>query len=314
MNRLSHAHTTLLVCEAQTGLEMVLRETARILCASPQPPCGVCAVCRRVLSGTHPDVHVLDRGTSPIRIDDVRAFLAEESLRAYEAPMKTYVIVHAQNMNAVCQNALLKTLEEPDGDTRFYLIAEDTQSLLPTILSRCAIQRVDADAVTELARRLQQDGATAFCAQMAAMLSGGSLRHARTIAGDTSFFEAGKRAADALCASLADEHATIAPLYSFVTQKEDALDAFVWWRAVLRDMLCSSAHARVPHYLLNPPHGFECCVERLGARGATALLAALDKAQMQIEGNVSAQLAADGFFAAAMKEKEKYGQGCRRSF
>ena len=40
-------------------------------------------------------------------------------------------------MNANAQNALLKSLEEPTGDTMFFLLAENPGALLPTVLSRC---------------------------------------------------------------------------------------------------------------------------------------------------------------------------------
>jgi DNA polymerase-3 subunit delta' len=40
-------------------------------------------------------------------------------------------------MNHVSSNALLKSLEEPAGDTRFILATEDSAALLPTIRSRC---------------------------------------------------------------------------------------------------------------------------------------------------------------------------------
>jgi DNA polymerase-3 subunit delta' len=40
-------------------------------------------------------------------------------------------------MNTVTANALLKTLEEPAGDTRFVLASESAHQLLPTIRSRC---------------------------------------------------------------------------------------------------------------------------------------------------------------------------------
>lgn len=50
----------------------------------------------------------------------------------------TAVLVYpAERMNTVTANALLKTLEEPAGDTRFVLASESAHQLLPTIRSRC---------------------------------------------------------------------------------------------------------------------------------------------------------------------------------
>ena len=47
------------------------------------------------------------------------------------------LIKHADNMQIVVQNKLLKTLEEPLGNTIIILSAERRDALLPTILSRC---------------------------------------------------------------------------------------------------------------------------------------------------------------------------------
>ena len=304
MQNSSRAHTTLLLGEPFAAKQLALDEVAGALCQGEHAPCGSCAVCRRIYSGEHPDVHILDRGTSSIKIDDVRQFLAEEHIRAYEAPFKAYIIVHADTMNQAGQNSLLKTLEEPDGDTRFYLIAQRSDGLLPTILSRCAIRRVASIAADELARRLESDGVTAFCAQMSAMLADGSMRRAMELAEDTAFFELGQKAADAFCTAMAKEGVTVAPLYAFVNKKEDALVAVTWWRAVLHDILQEKTGGRGMRYFNQKPKDFDTCAARLGAHGATNLLRALDQVQMQIEGNISAPLAADGFFYAAMKEKK----------
>ena len=299
-----NAHTTLLLGEIETGRALALRETATQWCRGDNPPCGHCPICKRVMSGEHPDVHILETDETSIKVADVRDFIGEEGVRPYEAPFKVYLIVRAETMNPAAQNSLLKTLEEPDGDTRFYLIAEKADSLLPTILSRCAIRRIAGEAAQELARRLESGGATAFCAQMAAMLSDGSSARAQKIVHDDGFFETGRRAADAFCRAMTRDGG-VPELYAFVSKKQDALCAFVWWRALLHDMMCECGKSGAPRYFSEKPQNFDACAARLGARGAAALLAALDRAQMQIEGNINASLAADGFFAAALKEKKR---------
>ena len=42
-------------------------------------------------------------------------------------------------MNAASQNKLLKTLEEPVSETVMILLSENTEGLLPTVLSRCCV-------------------------------------------------------------------------------------------------------------------------------------------------------------------------------
>ena len=53
----------------------------------------------------------------------------------------------AQLMNAASQNKLLKTLEEPVSDAVMILLADSSEGLLPTVLSRCSCFYLqDADA------------------------------------------------------------------------------------------------------------------------------------------------------------------------
>ncbi|MCR4659505.1 MAG: hypothetical protein K5650_04330 [Bacteroidales bacterium] len=58
------------------------------------------------------------------------------SLRSYEGGYKMMIIWQPELMNAVAANKLLKTLEEPVGQTLIMLVATDTSHMLPTILSR----------------------------------------------------------------------------------------------------------------------------------------------------------------------------------
>jgi DNA polymerase-3 subunit delta' len=79
----------------------------------------------------------LKRQASPqIRIEQIREiaqFLARPPL---ESPRSVVIIEAAQMMSEASANALLKTLEEP-GRATLVLIAPSTDSLLPTLVSRC---------------------------------------------------------------------------------------------------------------------------------------------------------------------------------
>ena len=79
----------------------------------------------------------LKRKTAPlIRLEQIRGiarFLARSPL---EAERSIVVIEQAETMAEAPANALLKTLEEP-GRATLILIAPGTESLLPTLISRC---------------------------------------------------------------------------------------------------------------------------------------------------------------------------------
>lgn len=66
------------------------------------------------------------------------------SLKTYEAAYKTMVIWCPEKMNAASANKLLKILEEPPNKTLFLLVASSTVGLLPTIISRVQILKINA--------------------------------------------------------------------------------------------------------------------------------------------------------------------------
>lgn len=79
----------------------------------------------------------LKRKTSPqIRLEQVRAIARFLSKPPLEADRSLVVIQHAETMGEGAANGLLKTLEEP-GRATLILIAPSTESLLPTLISRC---------------------------------------------------------------------------------------------------------------------------------------------------------------------------------
>ncbi|NIQ44609.1 MAG: DNA polymerase III subunit delta', partial [Pseudomonas stutzeri] len=62
-------------------------------------------------------------------------------LTSYEGRGKVAVIEPANTMTTSAANSLLKTLEEPPGDTLLILVADRIGRLPPTVFSRC--QRID---------------------------------------------------------------------------------------------------------------------------------------------------------------------------
>lgn len=104
--------------------------------------CG-CRSCQKIFRGIHPDIMVTQsEGLKEIKVDQVREQIEEQLyLKPYEGRYKVALVDNADLMNINAQNAFLKTLEEPPGDSVIILITCRPQYLLPTIVSRC--QRVE---------------------------------------------------------------------------------------------------------------------------------------------------------------------------
>ncbi|MCK5820283.1 MAG: DNA polymerase III subunit delta [Bacteroidales bacterium] len=79
------------------------------------------------------------------------------SLKAFESEYKVVIIWLAEKMNPTTANKLLKVIEEPPDKTVFLLLAERTEKILPTILSRTQLITVpkltDEDLMDGLSKR-----------------------------------------------------------------------------------------------------------------------------------------------------------------
>jgi DNA polymerase-3 subunit delta' len=100
-------------------------------------PCGRCNSCRKIESGNHPDIIVLNPSGPFIRIGQIRELCGTLAMKPYEARLRVVIISDAQTLNPSAGNALLKVLEEPPDRTMLILTTLQTSDLLPTIVSRC---------------------------------------------------------------------------------------------------------------------------------------------------------------------------------
>jgi DNA polymerase-3 subunit delta' len=120
---------------------------ASLVCDRPDDgdACGTCPQCVRVAAGTHPDVRMVEREEDrrDIRTEQARDLTRWLALRPLMAGRQVALIDDAECLNEHGQNALLKTLEEPPGDSVLILVAAHPSLLLPTVRSRCQRVRLD---------------------------------------------------------------------------------------------------------------------------------------------------------------------------
>ncbi|SDG28764.1 DNA polymerase III subunit delta' [Phytopseudomonas seleniipraecipitans] len=143
--RSQHAHAYLLHGPAGIGKRALAeRLMALLLCKSPVAlqPCGQCKSCHLLAAGSHPDNYVLEpeEADKPIKVDQVRALVNFVVQTAQLGGRKVILVEPTEAMNLNAANALLKSLEEPSGDTVLLLISHQPSRLLPTIKSRCVQQ------------------------------------------------------------------------------------------------------------------------------------------------------------------------------
>lgn len=136
-------HAVLLAGAPGLGKEAFARRLAHaLLCTSPlgpDSPCGACASCRVMGQGAHPDYVELtpEEAGKPLRVDAVRELTAHLALRSAMGRRKVVLIHPAEAMNRSAANALLKTLEEPQGESVLLLVSHVPSRLPATVRSRC---------------------------------------------------------------------------------------------------------------------------------------------------------------------------------
>lgn len=82
-----------------------------------------------------------------ITTEQVRTMIA--MLRTHATVRRIIIINPADHMSEAAQNALLKSLEEPNANTHFLLVAENEQQLLATIRSRCQVLALHRTSQTQ---------------------------------------------------------------------------------------------------------------------------------------------------------------------
>ncbi len=142
-DRVGHAY--LITGASQVGKTTLARTFAQALncvAAEENRPCGLCRPCKLIANDRHPDVQMLEstlsgRGKLTLKIESIRDLQQNLNLSAYEARYKVAILKRFDSATIGASNAFLKTLEEPPQNVVLILTANDADTLLPTISSRC---------------------------------------------------------------------------------------------------------------------------------------------------------------------------------
>ena len=111
--------------------------------------CGQCISCRVFESGNHPDIfYVKGTKATGIGVDDVREQIVHAmATQPFMYKYKVFIVDKAETLTPAAQNALLKTIEEPAPYGVFLFLAAHVHTLLPTLLSRCALVKLGESVI-----------------------------------------------------------------------------------------------------------------------------------------------------------------------
>lgn len=179
--RISHAQL-FLGAEGSGNLALAIAYAQYVNCLTPTDidSCGVCGSCVKYQKYIHPDLHFTYPTISPTKVsidvladyrealianpymndfdwlcnldsagnkqgnitaEECRDIIRKLGLKAYEARYKTLIIWMPEYMKTE-GNILLKLLEEPPEKTLIILVANDSEKVLATILSRTQLVKV----------------------------------------------------------------------------------------------------------------------------------------------------------------------------
>jgi len=150
-------HAYIISGQAGSGkLELASSFTRMLLCQGNRDVDCRCVPCRTLETGNHPDVvFVCPSKAKSIGVEDIREqVVTAVEIKPYSSNYKVFIIENADLMTVAAQNALLKSLEEPPPYGVFLLLAENADTLLPTVLSRCVVLKMNA---VPIEKRVQEE-------------------------------------------------------------------------------------------------------------------------------------------------------------
>lgn len=144
------------------------------------PQSGVVKTTKSKKSGSAKEVEKRD-----MTVDDVKQIIDSLYLTPFELDRRVFIIENAETLSEICQNKLLKSLEEPPPRVTFLLCS--TRALLPTVQSRCITIRLPAFELSTVRNALREVHGDDKGIELAARACRGSFGLAERILADKDF-------------------------------------------------------------------------------------------------------------------------------
>ena len=268
---------------------LALRFAQAINCPQPAQPgqsCGTCRACRQIEAMQHPDLLVTqsEAAGESLKVSQVRELQRGLALAPYESAYRVALLLRFEEATAGAQNALLKTLEEPNPRVVLLLTADEPENLLPTVASRCELLRLRPMRLDDLADELAaRQGLEAEKSSLIAHVAGGRPGYALRLAADESLLEArGEWLADFFSLLGAKQRERLAYSEKRAKGKDRAdtrsalRDGLAHWLSLWRDVLLCASQSGAPLTNLDRRDDIQALADAVGQEQAARLVARLE--------------------------------------
>ncbi len=268
---------------------------------APGEPCFVCRSCTRIERMEYPDLAVVqaEQRGGTLKVDQVRELQHSLALSPYEGLYRVALLLHFEEAHPSAANALLKTLEEPPSQVILLVTAQNTETLLPTIVSRCEVLRLRPLAYDQVMHGLQTRwGLSEDQAQFLAHVSGGCPGYALRMHQEPALVERRNLWLDdhqrLLKSNRVDRFAYSETITRDRQQVKDNLARLLQtWLSLWHDVMLRAARASAPITNLDRQIEVDRMAAVYGLETAYRTIAAVERTLQRLEENVNPRLAMD---------------------
>jgi len=158
---------------------LALRFAQAVNCLQPTEigaPCGTCRTCQQIARMQQADLTIVQSEAvgESIKVDQIRDLRRTLALAPYESAYRVALLLRFNEATEEAQNALLKTMEEPNPKVLLLLTVDEPENLQATIVSRCELLRLRPMPIEELRSVLvERKGVDEERAHLIAHVAGG---------------------------------------------------------------------------------------------------------------------------------------------
>ncbi len=284
---------------------LALRFAQAVNCLNPPQAgdfCGLCRSCKLINEMRHPDLDIVqaEQRGGTLRVEQIRELQHRLSLAPYEANYRIALLLRFEEANQNAQNALLKTLEEPPQRVILCLTTADSESLLPTIVSRCEVIRLRPLATQALTDALvETHGIEQKLASQLARLAASRPGIAFQLLQDPERLQAQKQLIQehfSLLETSYLERFAIAERFAKERSKAEIVSLLEGWLTLWRDVLLW-AHDDHDHLTYGDfEREIAAIADQLGSEQSLQVLAYLRQTLDHLQSNINLRLALEVLF------------------